>query len=99
MKLRSKRYKKEATGLPTEPIGLQAAVEKIKSFKSTKFDQTVRVRVLAGHRPQAGGAVRARGDLASSRDRQAEPRDCLLRRGRGGGGQEGRRHRGRRATT
>ena len=59
MRLRSKRYKKEAAGLPTEPIGLQAAVEKIKSFKSTKFDQTVECVFWLGIDPkQAEQSVR-----------------------------------------
>jgi large subunit ribosomal protein L1 len=59
MRFRSKRYTKEATGLPTEAIGLQAAVERIKSFKSTKFDQTVRCVMVLGIDPkQAEQAVR-----------------------------------------
>lgn len=59
MRLRSKRYKKEATGLPTEPIALLAAVEKIKSFKSTKFDQTVQCVFWLGIDPkQAEQSVR-----------------------------------------
>jgi len=59
MTFRSKRYKKEAAGLPDEPIGLQAAVEKIKSFKSTKFDQTVECVFWLGIDPkQAEQSVR-----------------------------------------
>jgi large subunit ribosomal protein L1 len=41
MSIRSKRYKKEAEQISKEPVGLAEAVEKIKSFKSVKFDQTV----------------------------------------------------------
>lgn len=41
MALRSKRYKKEAEHLSTEAISLPDAVEKIKSFNTVKFDQSV----------------------------------------------------------
>jgi large subunit ribosomal protein L1 len=41
MRFRSKKYKKESEGLGKEPVSLAEAVEKVKSFKSTKFDQTV----------------------------------------------------------
>jgi large subunit ribosomal protein L1 len=41
MRLRSKRYKKETETVTKEALSLPDAVEKIKSFKSTKFDQTV----------------------------------------------------------
>jgi len=59
MRFRSKRYKKEATGLPAEPISVQVAVEKIKSFKSTKFDQTVECVLWLGIDPkQAEQSVR-----------------------------------------
>nr|MBC8218244.1 50S ribosomal protein L1 [Planctomycetota bacterium] len=38
---RSKRYKKEAEVLTIDPVGLGEALEKVKSFKSVKFDQSV----------------------------------------------------------
>ncbi|MCX5636725.1 MAG: 50S ribosomal protein L1 [Planctomycetota bacterium] len=41
MGVRSKRYKKEAEQISKDPLSLAEAVEKIKSFKSVKFDQTV----------------------------------------------------------
>jgi large subunit ribosomal protein L1 len=41
MSVRSKRYKKEAEQISKDPLSLAEAVEKIKSFKSVKFDQTV----------------------------------------------------------
>jgi len=41
MVYRSKRYKKEAEQVSKEPISLAEAVEKVKSFKSVKFDQTI----------------------------------------------------------
>lgn len=48
MKFRSKRYKSEAETTTKEVLGLKAAVEKIKSFSSTKFDQTVELVVQLG---------------------------------------------------
>jgi large subunit ribosomal protein L1 len=41
MKSRSKRYRKEAEQISKDPLSLAEAVEKVKSFKSVKFDQTV----------------------------------------------------------
>jgi large subunit ribosomal protein L1 len=41
MRLRSKRYKSESQAVKQEAISLSEAVAKIKSFKSTKFDQSV----------------------------------------------------------
>jgi len=37
---RSKRYKEESQQLSKEPTSLAEAVEKVKSFKSVKFDQS-----------------------------------------------------------
>ena len=48
MKFRSKRYKKDAEAVAKEAMGLKAAVEKIKSFNSTQFDQTVELVVQLG---------------------------------------------------
>jgi len=41
MKFRSKRYKKESQQLSKEPMSLAEAVEKVKSFNSAKFDQSI----------------------------------------------------------
>ena len=41
MRFRSKRYKSESEKTSKDVMSLPAAVEKIKSFKSVKFDQTV----------------------------------------------------------
>jgi len=41
MRPRSKRYKKEAEQISKTPVSLSEAVEKIKSLKSVKFDQTI----------------------------------------------------------
>ncbi|MDD5327535.1 MAG: 50S ribosomal protein L1 [Phycisphaerae bacterium] len=40
-KSKSKRYKKELEQVSTEPMSLTDAVEKVKSFKSVKFDQSI----------------------------------------------------------
>ncbi|MCK4753290.1 MAG: 50S ribosomal protein L1 [Planctomycetes bacterium] len=41
MSVRSKRYESESEQVSKEPVALAEAVEKVKSFKSVKFDQTV----------------------------------------------------------
>ena len=52
MRVKSKRYRKEADGLSKEPLGLSAAIEKIKSFNSVKFDQTVECVLKLGINPK-----------------------------------------------
>lgn len=59
MRLRSKRYKKESEQAGKETLSLAAAVEKVKSFKSVKFDQTVECVMQLGIDPkQADQLVR-----------------------------------------
>lgn len=59
MRVRSKRYKKESEQTEKETLSLKAAVEKIKSFKSVKFDQTVECVMQLGIDPkQADQLVR-----------------------------------------
>jgi len=59
MRVRSKRYKKESGQATREPLSLKAAVEKVKSFKSVKFDQTVECVMQLGIDPkQADQLVR-----------------------------------------
>jgi len=41
MQLRSKRYNNDAKTATKEPMELSKAVEKVKSYNSTKFDQTI----------------------------------------------------------
>ena len=41
MRFRGKRYKQESQQLTKEPMGLAEAIEKLKSFKSVKFDQSI----------------------------------------------------------
>jgi large subunit ribosomal protein L1 len=59
MAVNSKRYKKESEQLGKESMSLKAAVEKIKSFKNVKFDQTVECVMQLGIDPkQADQLVR-----------------------------------------
>ena len=59
MRVRSKRYKKESEQTGKETLSLAAAVEKVKSFKSVKFDQTVECVMQLGIDPkQADQLVR-----------------------------------------
>ena len=56
---RSKRYRSEAEKVNKEPVSLAEAVEKIKSFKGVKFDQSVECVLNLGIDPkQADQAVR-----------------------------------------
>jgi large subunit ribosomal protein L1 len=52
MGFRSKRYKKEMGQLEEGPISLAEAVEKVKSFKSVKFDQSVECVLNLGVDPK-----------------------------------------------
>jgi len=59
MRVRSKRYEKESEQVGKETLSLAAAVEKVKSFKSVKFDQTVECVMQLGIDPkQADQLVR-----------------------------------------
>ena len=52
MPVKSKRYKKELEQLSKESLGLTEAVEKVKSFKSVKFDQTIECVLHLGIDPK-----------------------------------------------
>ncbi len=52
MALRSKRYKKEAELLTKDAVSLGEALEKVKSFKSVKFDQSVECVLHLGIDPK-----------------------------------------------
>jgi large subunit ribosomal protein L1 len=52
MKPRSKRYQKEAQQVTEGPVSLDQAIDKIKSFKGAKFDQTVECVLLLGIDPK-----------------------------------------------
>ena len=59
MRVRSKRYKQESQQLSKEALGLSEAVERVKSFKSVKFDQSVECVLQLGIDPkQADQLVR-----------------------------------------
>ena len=59
MRVRSKRYKQESGQLNKETMSLTEAVEKVKSFKSVKFDQSVECVLHLGIDPkQADQLVR-----------------------------------------
>jgi len=63
MKAKSKRYKKEAEQVSKETLSLGAAIEKIKSFTSVKFDQTVEFVVQLGIDPKQADQL-VRGSLS-----------------------------------
>ncbi|MHC4154157.1 MAG: 50S ribosomal protein L1 [Planctomycetota bacterium] len=52
MIFRSKRYKKESQEVGKEPVGLAEAMEKLKSFESAKFDQTIECVLHLGIDPK-----------------------------------------------
>ena len=59
MRVKSKRYKKESEQLGKDNLSLADAVEKIKSFKSVKFDQSIECVMHLGIDPkQADQLVR-----------------------------------------
>ncbi len=63
MRVRSKRYKKEAEQSSKDVLSLSDAVGKIKSFKSTKFDQTIECVVNLGIDPKQADQL-VRGSLS-----------------------------------
>jgi large subunit ribosomal protein L1 len=63
MKPRSKRYTKEAEQTTDEPVSLDAAVEKLKSFKGAKFDQTVECVLWLGIDPKQADQI-IRGSIS-----------------------------------
>jgi len=60
---RSRRYKSEAEQLSKEPISLADAVEKVKSFKSVKFDQSVECVLHLGIDPKKADQL-VRGSIS-----------------------------------
>lgn len=63
MRARSKRYKTEAKKLSKEVMSLSDAVEKIKSFKSVKFDQSIECVLNLGIDPKQADQL-VRGSLS-----------------------------------
>jgi large subunit ribosomal protein L1 len=60
---RSRRYKKESEQVSQEPISLAEAVEKVKSFNSVKFDQSIECVLLLGIDPKQSDQL-IRGSLS-----------------------------------
>lgn len=63
MKAKSKRYSKEAEQVSKEALDLSAAVDKVKSFKGVKFDQTVECVLVLGIDPKQADQL-VRGSLS-----------------------------------
>jgi len=63
MRVRSKRYKKVSQEVGKEAIDIAEAVEKVKSFKSVKFDQTIECVLHLGIDPKQADQL-IRGSLS-----------------------------------
>lgn len=63
MQTKSKRYRKEIQQAPEGAVSLDQGVEKIKSFKSVKFDQTVECVLWLGIDPKQSDQL-VRGSLS-----------------------------------
>jgi large subunit ribosomal protein L1 len=59
---RSKRYKSLEANIPEEPVALTKAVEILKGFEGTKFDQTVEIHMCLGIDPKQADQL-VRGSL------------------------------------
>jgi len=71
MQTKSKRYKSESQQVGKDAVSLREAVEKIKSFKSVKFDQTVECVLQLGIDPkQADQLVRGSVSLPNGIGKQ-----------------------------
>src|SRR5512135_3062275 len=71
MQTKSKRHKSESQQVSPNPVSVREAVEKIKSFKTVKFDQSVECVVLLGIDPkQADQLVRGSVSLPNGIGKQ-----------------------------
>jgi large subunit ribosomal protein L1 len=71
MRVRSKRYQKESQQVSKEPVSLTEAVEKLKSLKAVKFDQSIECVLNLGIDPkQADQLVRGSISLPHGIGRQ-----------------------------
>jgi large subunit ribosomal protein L1 len=71
MQTKSKRYESESQQVGKDPVSLREAVEKIKSFKSVKFDQSIECVLLLGIDPkQADQLVRGSVSLPNGIGKQ-----------------------------
>ncbi|MFT5299339.1 MAG: large subunit ribosomal protein L1 [Mariniblastus sp.] len=59
---RSKRYNELVTKVPAEPVGLAKAVEILKGFSTTKFDQTIEIHMNLGVDPKQADQI-VRGSI------------------------------------
>jgi large subunit ribosomal protein L1 len=57
MAKKSKRYRALASGVTETPMPLSAAVEKLKKFGTTKFDQTVEIHMRLGVDPKQADQI------------------------------------------
>jgi large subunit ribosomal protein L1 len=57
MAKKSRRYLKESEGIKKEPIGLEEAVNKVKSFKDVKFDQSIECVLHLGIDPKQADQI------------------------------------------
>src|SRR5678816_3252274 len=60
---RSKRYKEAATKAVVDPVGVDQAVDAVKAFKATKFDQSVELIFSLGIDPKQADQM-IRGSLS-----------------------------------
>src|SRR5688500_17262571 len=60
---RGKRYKEDAKKVPPAPVAVEQAVDTVKNFKATKFDQTVELIVSLGIDPKQADQM-IRGSLS-----------------------------------
>jgi len=63
MKRRSKRYLADLEKVPANPVPLTEAIQRVKTFKSTKFDQTVEICMCLGIDPRQADQM-LRGSLS-----------------------------------
>jgi len=63
MSFRSKRYKAESEQVSKEPMSLSEVVEKVKSFKSVRFDQSIECVLQLGIDPKQADQL-VRGSLS-----------------------------------
>jgi len=61
--IRSKRYKEDVKKRPEKPVPIDAAIDIVKSFKATKFDQSVELIVNLGIDPKQADQM-IRGSLS-----------------------------------
>jgi large subunit ribosomal protein L1 len=63
MRTKSKKYKKDAQKTGEEPVSINDAVDKIKSFEPAKFDQTIECVLVLGIDPKQADQL-IRGSLS-----------------------------------